>query len=198
MMGLEEIIQANKNPQKWREETGRTFEYRDHGNYWPGKYASAASAYKPVHGGYPSEKGLSHLSAAADEGRMTISVEKGEAPDSDWANDNPNTPSNPIPGSNWDAEMQTMQEALSETLHRERWTLADELRRKPEAIEFDATKLAGEMLDKMAKLALAYAKLSTSLHIHRNVARLGVMDQHNEAHADLQNAMIEAGNLLFV
>jgi hypothetical protein len=180
MMGLEEIIQANKNPQKWREETGRTFEYRDHGNYWPGKYASAASAYKPVHGGYPSNKGLSHLSAAADEGRMA------------------ETPSNPIPGSNWDSEMQTMQEALSETLHRGKWTLADELRRKPEAIEFDATKLAGEMLDKMAKLALAYAKLSTSLHIHRNVARLGVMDQHDVAHADLQNAMIEAGNLLFV
>lgn len=182
-MDLDAIKVANENPAAFRksrdEVTARNEVWNrreDRGNYWPGKYGSEATAYKPVHGGYPSGEPAEQI---REENLKAV---------------------NPVPGSEWASDaivMQKMQEELSATLHRKSdWTIADELRRKPEGIEFDAVALSTHLLDRMAQFSIAYAKLSTALHIHRNLARFGEAAQHEMAHADLQKAMLAADKLL--
>lgn len=78
------------------------------------------------------------------------------------------TPSNPIPGSEWappvDPELEVMQAQISTYVHA--GSIADQLRRKP-GIEFDGAKMANAMIEHIADLQKKFAQLQTALTIYR-------------------------------
>jgi hypothetical protein len=173
MMDLEQIKAANENPAEFHkmrdESSARNAEYnRDHGNYWPGKYASGsvsrygnpAAAYKPAHGGYPNAGAEQEIIPTEGDTETDKTPRDSMGARLDGFADEFAAPANPVPGSEWTPQPDP-------TTYVKAATIGDQLKRKP-GLEFDAVKLADAMMLHITELQKGYAQLVSALSIYRN------------------------------